>query len=81
MQEICTAMAKMLRKDKEKIQVLATQQRTNLAEVSNQDARTSSDTYYLDSVDSILSKFGSVNHILTRDFPFYSQQRERHEVQ
>lgn len=80
MQEICTVMAKMLRKDKEKIQVLATQQRTNLAEVSNQDARISSDTYYLDSVGSILSKFGSVNHILTRDFPFYSQQRERHEV-
>ena len=71
---------KMIYGNKEKIQVLATQQRTNLAEVSNQDARTSSDTYYLDSVDSILSKFGSVNHILTRDFPFYSQQRERHEV-
>lgn len=71
---------KMVYGDKEKIQVLATQQRSNFAEVSNQDARTSSDTYYLDSVDSILSKFGSVNHIFTRNFPFYNEQRERHKV-
>ena len=46
--------------NKEKIQVLAEQQRTNLADVHSKEARTSSDSYYLDSVDNILQSFGDV---------------------
>ena len=52
---------KMIYGNKEKIQVSIAQQRTNLADVNNQDVRTSSDTYYLDSTTSILLKFGDVN--------------------
>jgi len=59
---------KMIYGNKEKIQVSIAQQRTNLAEVNNQDVRTSSDTYYLDSTTSILLKFGDVNDIFTEDF-------------
>lgn len=40
--------------NKERIQVLATQQRTNLAEVNSREARTSSDSYYLDSLNITL---------------------------
>ena len=71
---------KMIYGNKEKIQVLIAQQRTNLAEVNNQDVRTSSDTYYLDSTTSILLKFGDVNDIFTEDFEFYKEQKERNEV-
>lgn len=71
---------KLIYGNKEKIQVSIAQQRTNLAEVNNQDARTSSDTYYLDSTTSILLKFGDVNDIFTEDFEFYKEQKERNEV-
>lgn len=70
----------MIYGNKEKIQVSIAQQRTNLADVNNQDVRTSSDTYYLDSTTSILFKFGDVNDIFTEDFEFYKEQEERNEV-
>lgn len=60
---------KMIYGNKEKIQVLAEQQRTNLADVHSKEARTSSDSYYLDSVDNILQSFGDVKDIYTKDFP------------
>ena len=66
--------------NKEKIQVSIDQQRTNLADVNNQDVRTSSDTYYLDSTNSVLVKFGDVNDIFTKEFEFYKDQKERNEV-
>ncbi|MBR1640610.1 MAG: hypothetical protein IJ688_14645 [Treponema sp.] len=71
---------KMIYGDKEKIQVLSAQQRTNLAEVNSKEARTSSDSYYLDSVDSILQKFGDVKDIYTKDFPEYAEQKEKFEI-
>ncbi len=71
---------KMIYGNKEKIQVSIAQQRTNLADVNNQDVRTSSDTYYLDSTNSILVKFGDVNDIFTKEFEFYKEQKERNEV-
>ena len=71
---------KMIYGNKEKIQVSIAQQRTNLAEVNNQDVRTSSDTYYLDSTESILLKFGDVNDIFTNEFEFYKEQKDRNEV-
>ena len=71
---------KLIYGNKEKIQVSIAQQRTNLAEVNNQDVRTSSDTYYPDSTTSILFKFGDVNDIFTEDFEFYKEQKERNEV-
>lgn len=71
---------KMIYGNKEKIQVLAEQQRTNLAEVHSKEARTSSDSYYLDSVDNILQSFGDVKDIYTKDFPKYAEQKERFEI-
>ena len=71
---------KMIYGNKEKIQVLAEQQRTNLAEVHSKEARTSSDSYYLDSVDNILQSFGDVKDIYTKDFPEYAEQKERFEI-
>lgn len=71
---------KMIYGNKEKIQVLAEQQRTNLAEVHNKEARTSSDSYYLDSVDNILQSFGDVKDIYTKDYPGYAEQKERFEI-
>ena len=71
---------KMIYGNKEKIQVLAEQQRTNLAEVHSKEARTSSDSYYLDSVDNILQSFGDVKDIYTKDFPKYEEQKERFEI-
>lgn len=62
--------------NKEKIQVLAEQQRTNLADVHSKEARTSSDSYYLDSVDNILQSFGDGKDIYTKDFPKYAEQME-----
>jgi hypothetical protein len=70
----------MIYGNKEKIQVSIDQQRTNLADVNNQDVRTSSDTYYLDSTNSVLVKFGDVNDIFTKEFEFYKDQKERNEV-
>ena len=71
---------KMIYGNKEKIQVLAEQQRTNLAEVHSKEVRTSSDSYYLDSVDNILQSFGDVKDIYTKDFPKYAEQKERFEI-
>lgn len=71
---------KMIYGNKEKIQVLAEQQRTNLADVHSKEARTSSDSYYLDSVDNILQSFGDVKDIYTKDFPKYAEQKERFEI-
>ena len=71
---------KMIYGNKEKIQVLAEQQRTNLADVYSKEARTSSDSYYLDSVDNILQSFGDVKDIYTKDFPKYEEQKERFEI-
>ena len=64
---------KMIYGNKEKIQVLAEQQRTNLAEVHSKEVRTSSDSYYLDSVNNILQSFGDVKDIYTKDFPKYAE--------
>lgn len=71
---------KMIYGNKDEIQVLAAQQRTNLAEVNSKEARTSSDSYYLDSVDNILHKFGDVKDIYTIDFPEYKEQKERFNI-
>lgn len=71
---------KMIYGNKEKIQVLAEQQRTNLADVHSKEAKTSSDSYYLDSVDNILQSFGDVKDIYTKDFPKYAEQKERFEI-
>lgn len=71
---------KMIYGNKEKIQVLAEQQRTNLADVYSKEARTSSDSYYLDSADNILQSFGDVKDIYTKDFPKYAEQKERFEI-
>ena len=71
---------KMIYGNKGEIQVLAAQQRTNLAEVNSKEARTSSDSYYLDSVDNILHKFGDVKDIYTIDFPEYKEQKERFNI-
>lgn len=71
---------KMIYGDKDKIQVLVAQQRTNPAEVNSKEARTSSDSYYLDSVDTILQKFGDVKDVYTKDFPEYAEQKERFEI-
>ena len=53
----------------QEIQVLAAQQRTNLAEVNSKEARTSSDSYYLDFVSNILRAFGDVKDVF--DFAYY----------
>ena len=71
---------KMIYGNKEKIQVLAEQQRTNLADVYSKEARTSSDSYYLDSVDNILQSFGDVKDIYTKNYPEYAEQKERFEI-
>lgn len=71
---------KMIYGNKGEIQVLAAQQRTNLADVNSKEARTSSDSYYLDSVDNILHKFGDVKDIYTIDFPEYKEQKERFNI-
>ena len=71
---------KMIYGNKDEIQVLAAQQRTNLADVNSKEARTSSDSYYLDSVDNILHKFGDIKDIYTIDFPEYKEQKERFNI-
>ena len=71
---------KMIYGDKERIQVLANQQRTNLADVNSKEARTLSDLYYLDSLDNILQNFAGVKNIYTRDFPRYTEQKEKFEI-
>ncbi len=71
---------KMIYGNKEKIQALSTQRRIDLADVSNQDARISSDIHCLDSIDTILGKFGSVNDIFTQEFSFYAQQKELYSI-
>ena len=71
---------KMIYGNKEKIQALSTQRRIDLAEVSSQDARISSDIHCLDSIDTILGKFGSVNDIFTQEFSFYAQQKEFYSI-
>lgn len=71
---------KMIYGNKEKIQALSTQRRIDLAEVSSQDARISSDIHCLDSIDTILGKFGSVNDIFTQEFSFYAQQKELYSI-
>ena len=71
---------RMIYGNKNQIQVLIAQQRTNLADVNKQDTRTSSDTYYLDSVDSLLSKFKNVNEIYTANFDFYKEQKSKNEI-
>ena len=53
----------------QEIQVLAAQQRTNLAEVNSKEARTSSDSYYLDFVSNILRAFGDVKGVF--DLSYY----------
>ncbi len=59
----------MIYGNKDEIQVLAAQQRTNLAEVNSKEARTSSDSYYLDFVSNILRAFGDVKDVF--DFAYY----------
>ncbi|MCI6480484.1 MAG: ArdC-like ssDNA-binding domain-containing protein [Candidatus Treponema excrementipullorum] len=71
---------KMIYGNKEKIQALSTQRRIDLAEVSSQDARISSDIHCLDSIDTILGKFGSVNDVFTQEFSFYAQQKEFYSI-
>ncbi|MEL5720412.1 MAG: hypothetical protein P1P59_04695 [Treponemataceae bacterium] len=71
---------KMIYGNKKEIQVLIAQQRTNLADVNNKEAGSASDSYYLDSVDSILKTFKNVNDIYTKDFPHYAEYKERYKI-
>ena len=71
---------KMIYGNKKEIQVLIAQQRTNLAEVNNKEARSASDSYYLDCVDSILKTFNNVNDIYTKNFPHYNEYKERYKI-
>ena len=66
--------------NKKEIQVLIAQQRTNLADVNNKEAGSASDSYYLDSVDSILQSFKNVNDIFPKDFPHYAEYKERYKI-
>jgi len=60
---------KMIYGNKDEIQVLAAQQLTNLADVNSKEARTSSDSYYLDFVSNVLRNFGDVKDVF--DFAYY----------
>ena len=60
---------KMIYDNKDEIQVLAAQQLTNLADVNSKEARTSSDSYYLDFVNNVLRNFGDVKDVF--DFAYY----------
>lgn len=71
---------KMIYGNKKEIQVLIAQQRSNFAEVSNKEAGSASDSYYLDSVDSILQSFKNVNDIFTKDFPEYDEYKKRYKI-
>ena len=71
---------KMIYGNKKEIQVLIAQQRTNLADVNNKEAGSASDSYYLDSVDSILQSFKNVNDIYTKDFPYYDEYKKRYKI-
>lgn len=71
---------KMIYGNKKEIQVLIAQQRTNLAEVNNKETGSASDSYYLDSVDSILQSFKNVNDIFTKDFPEYDEYKKRYKI-
>lgn len=71
---------KMIYGNKKEIQVLIAQQRTNLADVNNKEAGSASDSYYLDSVDSILKTFKNVNDIYTKDFPHYAEYKKRYKI-
>ena len=59
----------MIYGNKDEIQVLAVQQRTNLADVNSKEARTSSDSYYLDFVNNVLRNFCDVKDVF--DFAYY----------
>ena len=60
---------KMIYGNKDEIQVLAVQQLTNLADVNSKEARTSSDSYYLDFVNNVLRNFCDVKDVF--DFAYY----------
>lgn len=53
----------MIYGDKEQIQLLAPQQRTNLADVDCKEARTTSGSYYLNSAATLQQDFGDVKDI------------------
>ena len=59
----------MIYGNKDEIQVLAVQQLTNLADVNSKEARTSSDSYYLDFVNNVLRNFCDVKDVF--DFAYY----------
>ena len=66
--------------NKEKIQVLINQQRMNVAEVENKVVQSPLYNHYLDSTNTIIQKFGTVNDIFTQDFEWYKQQKEKFEI-
>lgn len=71
---------KLIYCDKKEIQALSAQLQMNFADVSNQDNRTSSVTYCLDSLDSILDKFENSKQIYTKKYPFYEEIRAKNEI-
>lgn len=66
--------------NKEKIQVLINQQRMNVAEVENKVVQSPLYNHYLDSTNTIIQKFGTVNDIFTQDFEWYKLQKDKFEI-
>lgn len=67
----------MIYGNRKRIQVLTAQQRTNLADVNSKEARTSSDSYYLDSLNIILHELkNGKNDIFTKDFAMLSDGQD-----
>ena len=71
---------RMIYGNKEKIQVLINQQRMNVADVENKVVQSPLYNHYLDSTNTIIQKFGTVNDIFTQDFEWYKQQKEKFEI-
>lgn len=65
---------KMIYGNKEKIQALIAQQRIIFEDVK--ELRTTSNIYFLESVERLIQKFGNVNHIFTKEYDFYKERRE-----
>ena len=72
---------KMIYGNKEKLQALIAQQRMNVAEVSSQVVQSPLHEHCLESVSSILQKFGGVNDIFTDGYEFYDEIREQSQIE
>ena len=72
---------KMIYGNKEKLQALIAQQRINVAEVSGQVVQSPLHEHCLESASSILQKFGGVNDIFTDGHEFYSELKEKSDIE